>query len=206
LEFPLHLQAFVARSGQVLNLTQDRIVNQNASGGAVLGPQPGVSQLRGYKLSFDPVPVLRQEIEVEPLHLLAHRDQYSLLHVELFGRHNHLVADPWQRHCSYYINVRHQLVQCLYDPQSGNSLGQRVVYTIDYRDQGDGFQHLGGDYNYSMCFVSERFCVICDGMTSYHLVDTGDRSRNGEQTWERITRTPVNHTSEYRGFSLYDAT
>ncbi|XP_050740654.1 nudC domain-containing protein 1-like isoform X4 [Drosophila biarmipes] len=159
----------------------------------------------GYKLSFDPVPVLEQQIECEPLHLLPHQDQYSLLHVEVFGRHNHLFADPWQRHCSYYINVRHQLMQCLYDPQSGHSLGQRVVYTIDYRDQGDGYQHLSGDYNYSVSFISERFCVICDGMTSYHLLDTGDRSRPGQQAWERITRTPVNHTSEYRGFVLYDA-
>ncbi|XP_017130565.1 nudC domain-containing protein 1 [Drosophila elegans] len=159
----------------------------------------------GYKLSFDPVPVLRQEIDVNPMRLEPHQNQYSLLHVELFARHNLLTSDPWLRHHSYYINGRHELVQCIYDPQSGRPRGQRVVCTIDYRDQGDGYQHLAGDYNYSVCFVSERFCVICDGMTSYHLLDTGDRSRSGLETWQRITRAPVDPGSEHRGFVLYDA-
>ncbi|XP_016985562.1 nudC domain-containing protein 1 [Drosophila rhopaloa] len=159
----------------------------------------------GYKLSFDPVPVLRQELESNPLRLEPHPNQFSLLHVELFARHNLLFADPWLRHHSYYVNVRHQLVQCIYDPQSGRARGQRVVYALEYRDQGDGHIHRSGDYNYSVCFLSERLCVICDGMTSYHLLDTGDRSRSGLETWQRITRTPVDHGSEHRGFVLYDA-
>ncbi|XP_017016020.2 nudC domain-containing protein 1 [Drosophila takahashii] len=159
----------------------------------------------GYKLSFDPVPVLRQDLDSDPLVQEPHANQYSLLHVELFGRHNHLVADPWRRHCSYYMTARHQLMQCDYDPQSGQALGQRVVFSLEYRDQGDGHQHLAGDYNYTIAFVSERFCVICDGMTSYHLVDTGDRSRSGAQNWERIARTPVDQSSDQRGFALFDA-
>ncbi|KAH8368408.1 hypothetical protein KR084_011292 [Drosophila pseudotakahashii] len=159
----------------------------------------------GYKLSFDPVPVFRQDFECDPLVLEPHSNQFSLLHVELFGRHNHLFADPWRRHCSYYMNGRHQLVQCDYDPHSGQARGQRVVCTLEYRDQGDGHEHLLGDYNYTIVFVSERFCVICDGMTSYHLVDTGDRSRSGPQAWERIARMPVDHSSGHRGFVLYDA-
>ncbi|XP_017061635.1 nudC domain-containing protein 1 [Drosophila ficusphila] len=159
----------------------------------------------GYKLSFDSVPVLKQSLEIDPLRLEPHANQFSLLHVELFARHNHLFADPWLRHCNYYVNVRHQLVQCSYDPQSGRARGQRVVYSLDCRDQGDGYQHSVGDYNYTICFISERFCVICDGVSTYHLVDTGDRSRSEPVTWQRIAQTPVDVANDYRGFVLYDA-
>ncbi|XP_043659024.1 nudC domain-containing protein 1 [Drosophila teissieri] len=159
----------------------------------------------GYKLSFDSVPVLRQDLGCDAYVLEPHASQFSLLHVELFARHNHLVADPWLRHHSYFFNERHQLVQCTSDPQSGHTRGQRVVFTVDYSDQGDERLHRPGDYNYTIIFVSERFCVICDGMTSYHLVDTGDRSRSGAQEWQRITRSPVNNASGHRGFELFDA-
>ncbi|EDV45996.1 nudC domain-containing protein 1 [Drosophila erecta] len=159
----------------------------------------------GYKLSFDSVPVLRQDLGYDAHVLEPHANQFSLLHVELFARHNHLVADPWLRTCSYFFNERHQLVQCTSDPESGHTRGQRVVFTVDYSDQGDERLHRPGDYNYTIVFVSERFCVICDGMTSYHLVDTGDRSRSGEQEWQRITRSPVNNASGHRGFALFDA-
>ncbi|KMZ09360.1 nudC domain-containing protein 1 [Drosophila simulans] len=163
------------------------------------------SDFAGYKLTFDPVPVLRQEHEYEAHTVQSSSNQFSLLHTELFAQHNHLVADPWMRHCSYFFNNRHQLVQCNYDLQTGNALAQRVVLTVDYNDQGDEELHRPGDYNYTIVFVSERFCVICDGMTSYHLVDTGDRSRTGVQDWERITRSPVNNNSGNRGFALFDA-
>ncbi|KAH8421380.1 hypothetical protein KR009_003666 [Drosophila setifemur] len=162
----------------------------------------------GYKLSFDPVPVLRQDCDPlgDPLKLEPHHSQYSLLHVELFARHNLLCADPWMRHTSYYMNRRHELVQCVYDAQVGRPRGQqRVVLSLDMRDHGDGYEHWPGDYNYSLCFLSERFLLICDGMTTLHLVDTGDRSRSSTDLWQRVTRTPVDQASGNRGFVLYDA-
>ncbi|XP_017065853.1 nudC domain-containing protein 1-like [Drosophila eugracilis] len=164
-----------------------------------------VSNFDGYKLSFDPVPVLRQELECDPVRQELAADDFSLLHAQLFDLQNHLFADPWMRHYSYFFNVRHQLVQCRYDPLIGHADGQRVVYTMDYRDQGDGHKPNLTDYNYTLIFVSERFCVICDGRTSYHLIDTGDRSRSGPQEWQRITHTRVNSTIEFHGFILYDA-
>jgi hypothetical protein len=33
-------------------------------------------------------------------------DQYSLLHVKVFGLHNHLYGDPWAREDVYYIDKR----------------------------------------------------------------------------------------------------
>lgn len=159
----------------------------------------------GYKLSFDPIPVMRDELEVQPSRLEPNFNQYSLLHIELFARHNLLRADPWMRHNNYFVDARHQVLQCIYDPQIGRSRGLRVVYTMENRDHGDGHAQLAGDYNYSMCFISERFCVICDGITTFHLLDTGDRSRPSTEQWQLVTRTPVDSEGGKRGYIMYDA-
>ncbi|XP_030566850.1 nudC domain-containing protein 1 [Drosophila novamexicana] len=157
----------------------------------------------GYKLSFDAVPVLRQGFDRDPLKLEPHLNQYSLLHVELFAKHNLLFSDPWARHNSYYMNKAHQLVLCSYDEQHGQPRAQRVVYTMRREDHGDGYQHLVGDYNYTLRFISEKYCVVCDGMLTYHLLETGDRRR--DTSWQLVTRSPVTSDMEQRGFVLYDA-
>ncbi|KAL7743150.1 hypothetical protein ACLKA6_016289 [Drosophila palustris] len=167
----------------------------------------------GYKLSFDAIAVLRQNLHLqrEPLKLEPHaRHQYSLLHTELFARHNALFSDPWARHNSYYMNSEHQLVMCSYDEQRGQEREQRVVYEMRQQlaDHGDGFAHVAGDYNYTLRFISEKYCVMCDGMLSYTLLDTGDRAGRADN-WQLITRTPIINTltdpDGQRGFQLYDA-
>ncbi|XP_064555168.1 nudC domain-containing protein 1 [Drosophila montana] len=157
----------------------------------------------GYKLSFDAVPVLRQGFDRDPLKLEPHLNQYSLLHVELFAKHNLLFSDPWARHNSYYMNTAHQLVLCSYDEQHGQPRAQRVVYTMRREDHGDGYQHLVGDYNYTLRFISEKYCVVCDGMLTFHLLETGDRMR--DTSWQLVTRSPVTNDMQQRGFVLYDA-
>ncbi|KAH8343045.1 hypothetical protein KR059_004302 [Drosophila kikkawai] len=163
------------------------------------------SNFDGYKLSFDPVPVFREELPVRPSKLDPSWNEYSRLLGELFARHNLLCVDPWMRHNTYFINAQHQVMQCIYDPQIGHTLGLRVVYTIEKLDHGDGHSQMSGDYNYSMCFVSERFSVICDGISTYHLLDTGDRSRISTDQWQLVTRTPVDKESGTRGYIMYDA-
>ncbi|KAH8287587.1 hypothetical protein KR054_010437 [Drosophila jambulina] len=159
----------------------------------------------GYKLSFDPVAVLREDLHVTPSRLDPSWNDYSRLHGEVFARHNLLCADPWMRHNTYFINSRHQVMQCVYDAHIGHSLGLRVVYTMENRDHGDGHAQMTGDYNYSLCFISERFCVICDGISTYHLLDTGDRSRPSAEPWKLVIRTPVDKEGGLRGYIMYDA-
>ncbi|KAH8362100.1 hypothetical protein KR200_008514 [Drosophila serrata] len=163
------------------------------------------NNFKGYKISFDPVPILREDLHSTPATMHLVRDQYSRLHNELFARQNLLYADPWIRHNTYFINSGHQVMQCMYDPEIGRSLGLRVVYTIENYDHGDGHEQQPGDYNYSMCFISERFCVICDGITTYHLLDTGDRSRPTAEKWKLVTRAPVDRESGVRGYIMYNA-
>ncbi|EDW27567.1 GL20202 [Drosophila persimilis] len=161
----------------------------------------------GYKLSFDPVPVIQQDLlATPPLKLLPHSDQYSLLHAEAFGRHNMLCPDPWLRENCYYVNKSRQVVLCSYDGQDGRPRQQRVVHTVEEKDRGDGYQQSGGAYNYTLRFVSEKYCVLCDGITMYYLFDTGDRSRaSSTASWQLLTSTQINQESANRGFVLYDA-
>jgi hypothetical protein len=39
-------------------------------------------------------------------HVLPSEDQYSFLHVKVFGLHNHLYGDPWVRDDVYYTDKR----------------------------------------------------------------------------------------------------
>ncbi|EDW00269.1 nudC domain-containing protein 1 [Drosophila grimshawi] len=158
----------------------------------------------GYKLSFDAVPVLRQSFDRDPFRLKPHANQYSLLHVELFARHNLLQSDPWARHSSYYVNDCHQIVLCSYDELHGQPREQRIVYTLQRENHGDGFAHLAGDYNYTLRFISEKYCVLCDGMLALHLLETGDRRRDSS-TWQLVSMAPINVADQQRGFVLLDA-
>lgn len=157
----------------------------------------------GYKLSFDAVPVLRQGFDVNPLKLEQHLNQYSLLHVELFARHNLLVSDPWARYNCYFINTRHEVVLCSYNEQQGVARTQRIVYSAQCEDRGDGYAHQVGDYNYTLRFISEKYCVLCDGIVELCLLDTGDRER--ATPWKLVTRTKIQPDSDDRGYVLYDA-
>jgi hypothetical protein len=39
-------------------------------------------------------------------HVLPSDDQYSFLHVKVFGLQNHLYGDPWARDDVYYVDKR----------------------------------------------------------------------------------------------------
>ncbi|KAH8396083.1 hypothetical protein KR222_003085 [Zaprionus bogoriensis] len=155
----------------------------------------------GYKLSFDAVPVQRQSCQRNPLQLQPHSQQYSLLHVELFARHNLLASDPWARYNSYYVNAQHEVLLCAYDEQHGQPRPQRVVYSIEQAAPASA----PGDYNYSLRFISEKYCVLCDGGQQLQLLDTGDRER--ATPWKRIASTPIqpDAAQSQRGYLLYDA-
>ncbi|XP_030382128.1 nudC domain-containing protein 1 [Scaptodrosophila lebanonensis] len=157
----------------------------------------------GYKLSFDAMPVLRQDCVRFPLRLEPHMNQFSLLHVEVFAMHNLLFSDPWARNDSYYVNSAHDVVRCSYDFQHGRATPQHVVYSVERRDHGDGASQRIGDYNYSLRFISEKYCVLCDGMNTLYLLDTGNRDRADQ--WQLVSRTTIDDGSNERGYVLYDA-
>ncbi|XP_023303289.2 nudC domain-containing protein 1 [Lucilia cuprina] len=157
----------------------------------------------GYKLSLDPVPLLRQELTSSPLKAEANDDQYSLLHAELFSMQNLLTVDPWIRTNCYFINRSGEIVRCAYDENKGRPDHQQVVYRLF---QNADSRKQKGDYNYSLKFLSEKFSLICDGVKTLLLLETGDRLKGGE--WKLVASARIEGeglASEEKNYLIYDA-
>lgn len=65
----------------------------------------------GYKLSLDPLPVYKHDLPVGIEHLRPNDQQFSFQHVKTFGLHNHLIDDPWEDDCAYFISKDFQIFQ-----------------------------------------------------------------------------------------------
>ncbi|XP_053947753.1 nudC domain-containing protein 1 [Anastrepha ludens] len=156
----------------------------------------------GYKLSLDPVPLLREELPSAPYKAEPNEEQYSLLHAELFSMQNLLQVDPWARTSSYYVTCLGEVMRTAYNETSGRAESIRVVYRVKQHSP-----RVKGDYNYSMRFISEKYCVLCDGIQHIYLLDTNDRLKAAE--WKLIAETRIcedasDATSPERNFCLYD--
>lgn len=134
----------------------------------------------GYKLSLDPVPVLKSNLKSPVRRVLTSDDQYSFLHAKLFALHNHLFRDPWQSNSAYFVDEDWNLQNIRYDTNSGALNSVKVVARIPK----SGIRNDA--YNVSCCFVSEKYCIFSDGCGSLLIFDTGDRQRNEE--WKSIHR------------------
>ncbi|XP_004525905.1 nudC domain-containing protein 1 [Ceratitis capitata] len=152
----------------------------------------------GYKLSLDPVPVIRQELSSAPYKAEPNEDQYSLLHAEHFTLQNLLQVDPWARTSSYYITRLGEVMRTSYNETTGRAEPIKVVYRLSRTTP-----HVKGDYNYTMRFISEKYCIICDGIQNIFLLDTSDRLKAAE--WKLIAETCLsNLVTNVRNFALYD--
>ncbi|XP_011189181.2 nudC domain-containing protein 1 [Zeugodacus cucurbitae] len=153
----------------------------------------------GYKLSLDPVPILRQELTYLPFKAEPNEDQYSLLHAELFSMQNLLQADPWARTISYYITRHGEVTRVAYNESTGRGEQIQILYRLNTQST-----RVKGDYNYSMRFISEKYCVICDGLQSIFLFDTKDRLKAAD--WILIAEANLsNKTHGDRHFMLFDS-
>ncbi|XP_039438673.1 nudC domain-containing protein 1 [Culex pipiens pallens] len=131
----------------------------------------------GYKLSLEPVPVLRTDLPVSsrPDRVRPGADQYSCLDAQLFGLQNHLVRDPWVVGSCYFLDGGWTVRRVVYDEASGRLKPVSSVFKV-----GRKRERREGDYNCSMRFLSERYALIGDGQGGLRLVETGDRRRGDE--------------------------
>lgn len=149
----------------------------------------------GYKLSLDPVPVLKSSLPA-PLHrVFTNDEQYSFLHAKLFSLHNHLFRDPWLANSTYFLDENGVIQNVRYDTNRGVLSSIKSVFKIAK------FTPRNDCYNASCCFVSEKFCVFSDGGGSLHVLDTGDRFRNEE--WKSLFSATI--FAESTPFLLQDA-
>lgn len=132
----------------------------------------------GYKLSLDPIPILKLELAASPRRVFTDEDQYSFLHAKLFSLHNHLFRDPWLPYSSYFIDDNWTIQNIRYDDTAGQIQPIRSVFKIGKPPAG------AGDYNPSLVFVSEKYCAFSDGCGGLKIIDTGDRYRSEE--WKGV--------------------
>lgn len=132
----------------------------------------------GYKLSLEPVPILKTELSAAPRRTLTSDDQYTFLHAKLFSLHNHLVADPWLEYSCYFIDENWTIQNVRYDTATGKLNSGKAVHKVPKPNLGRG------DYNVRLVFVSEKFCIFSDGCGNLKLFNTGDRYRVDE--WKTV--------------------
>lgn len=132
----------------------------------------------GYKLSLEAVPILKTELNTTPRRMFTSDDQYTFLHAKLFSLHNHLFQDPWLEYSCYFVDENWTIQNIRYDTATGKLGSVKSVQKITKPNTGRG------DFNASLFFVSEKFCIFGDGCGGLNLFNTGDRYRNEE--WKTV--------------------
>ena len=150
----------------------------------------------GYKLSLEPIPVLRVENISKPHQVSANlSSEFSFLHSSLYQLHNHLVADPWLHNTAYYFDSSSSIQKIQYDSNTGKLKPVQPVFRCAIKTD-----KSAGVYNVDFKFISEKFAVVSDGIGTLKIIETGDRQKNDE--WKSIqTFEPLDGT----GFIIQEA-
>lgn len=133
------------------------------------------SNFDGYKLSLDSIPQIKQNLTSKPDQNIKSESQYTLLHTQLFALQNHLVKDNWLPGTSYFIDKNWTIQKIQYEETDGRLKPLCSVFKLQRSRQ-----YEAGDYNVTFQFISEKYCVLSDGIGSLKIIDTGDRSRSSE--------------------------
>lgn len=140
------------------------------------------SNFDGYKLSLEPIPILRLENIPKPDVVAAETSsEYSFLHSSLFQLHNHLVADPWLPNTAYFLDASSNIQKISYDANTGKLKPLLPVFRCTIKRPATG---SGGVYNFDFKFISEKFAVLSDGIGGLRVLETGDRQKNDE--WKSL--------------------
>lgn len=139
------------------------------------------SNFDGYKLSLEPIPILKVENITKPDSVEADSSsEYSFLHSSLFQLHNHLVVDPWLHNTAYFVDAASTIQKIQYDGNSGKLKPlQPVLRCSIKRTSGSG-----GIYNCDIKFISEKYVLLSDGVGNLRILETGDRQKSDE--WKSL--------------------
>ncbi|KFB38895.1 AGAP000648-PA-like protein [Anopheles sinensis] len=175
----------------------------------------------GYKLSLDPIPVLRMELAEHnrPHRVRPTEQQFSYYHARLFGMQNHLVRDPWATGQCYYVDASGMVQRVHYDETLGRLKPVSAVYklptaiteppTLEGDQATDGEESkTAGTYNCSLVFASEKYCLVSDGRGTIRVLDTGDRTAGRDWKARGVFQPAADDSSSgfpAGGFTLLDA-
>lgn len=160
-------------------------------------PQLINANFDGYKLSLKPIPKLEYKLPIGPDQSSRTNDQYSLHHVQLFGMQNHLVSDPWERHSVYFVDLNWTIQNVKYNTGTGELIPAAARHELDKWDRNYG------DFNVTLRFVSEKYCVLSNGCGQIRILNTGDRYRGVQ--WQCVHTGDAFADDPERKFIIADA-
>lgn len=166
-----------------------------------LRPDPKLfhHNFEGYKLSLESIPVFRSNHAKDVLRVRPTDEQFSLMHIQLFAMQNHLFMDPWSREQGYYVNVDLEIVRTSYNLKEGSPERSSTVFQLKSMTE-----RRPGDYNYTLHFISEKYAIVCDGIGSLMLLNTGNRTKVNH-LWSQGAQYSFDYEGEKRGFVILDA-
>ncbi|CAL1279257.1 unnamed protein product [Larinioides sclopetarius] len=125
-------------------------------------------KFEGYKLSLDPIPVLKQPVVDGVKCAELGNEEYSYLHTRMSLLHNYLFQDPWNQNSVFYINERHR-VHWASLGEDGRLTGPRCTWDIPL----DTTDSQG---TVTISFPGVDWAVLCNGRKTLYILYTPSRS------------------------------
>uniref|UniRef100_G3MP54 NudC domain-containing protein 1 n=1 Tax=Amblyomma maculatum TaxID=34609 RepID=G3MP54_AMBMU len=131
------------------------------------------AKFESYRLSLEPLPIIRQSFQggVQKVHL--EDDQYGYLHVQMSGFINALVVDPWDTNTLFFMSEAHH-VMWMHFSQESHLLEPRVVWKIP---ESSGTFRTG-----TLDFPHAEWCLISDGMGTIYILNSPSRPQG--EPWQ----------------------
>ncbi|KAL4234041.1 NudC domain-containing protein 1 [Mactra antiquata] len=140
----------------------------------------------GYKLSLDKLPQYSTKIENGVYNVTLSDDQFSYHHARLLGVQNQIFADPWNLECVYLIDSQWNVIKASGHDTSVNC--SPASFTIpDASNQ----QLVPGHTGARLQFISEDMALVCDGAGQVYILQTQQRSNNGNVKWKILMSCTV---------------
>ncbi|XP_076322276.1 nudC domain-containing protein 1 isoform X1 [Tachypleus tridentatus] len=131
-------------------------------------------KFESYRLSLDPLPVLKQQLSggVESVDLGD--DQYGYLHVRMAGIVNHLFQDSWAPDCVFFASEAHHIFWVKLS-QDGKLTKPRIVWQLPSDSSRP-------NANTTISFPSADWTVVSDGAGGIYLLNTPSRTEG--EPWQ----------------------
>ncbi|XP_006635701.2 nudC domain-containing protein 1 [Lepisosteus oculatus] len=133
-----------------------------------------------YRLSLDPLPIYKIELDAGVAEVKLRDNQYTLDHVRAFGMYNYLHIDPWYEDSVYYIDQMNRVLNLTVTLDT--ALGKpREVFRIP-SDLSTCENRLCA----SLSFVSSTWVALSDGTGKLCLLRTSKRGDSAHAKWEML--------------------
>ncbi|XP_023236592.1 nudC domain-containing protein 1-like [Centruroides sculpturatus] len=132
------------------------------------------SKFESYRLSLDPLPILKQNLQEGVQNVDLGEDRFSYLEICMSGLFNHLNQDPWALNCLFYVNESHHICWiCL--SQDGRLTDRKFVWQIPVES---------GNFssNASISFPGMEWAVVSNGSRTIYILNTPSRSQG--EPWQ----------------------